>query len=159
MNQERAPNVTYVYSTSLCVGPAYYAVCAKGGYDERPWPPEIYESYWDEEEEEFVIMYSGESPCEESDAPTRYEYHTESDYSTGLGGLDGLDGLDGTRSSDAGRQVLPKRRSRHESCVVSRSTNDRSFRPPKIQDSSFAEYRVFVFLDRLSFSIGPARTG
>lgn len=79
------PNVTYVYATSLGVGPAYYAVCAKGGYDgthERPWPPEIYESYWDEEEEEFVIMYSGESPCEESDAPTRYECHTDSDYST-----------------------------------------------------------------------------
>jgi hypothetical protein len=82
------PNVTYVYSTSLCVGPAYYAVCAKGGYDgthERPWPPEIYDSYWDEEEGEFVIEHSDDSPRQESDAPTRYERyedHTDSDYST-----------------------------------------------------------------------------
>ncbi len=91
------PNVTYVYATSLGVGPAYYAVCAKGGYDgsdERPWPPEIYESYWDEEEEEFVIMYSGETPRHESDAPTRYEYHSESDYWT--------DSTDSTDSTELG---------------------------------------------------------
>jgi hypothetical protein len=111
MNQERAPNVTYVYSTSLCVGPAYYAVCAKGGYDERPWPPEIYESYWDEEEEEFVIMYSGETPRHESDAPTRYEYHSESDYWTdstdSTDSADSADSADSTDSTDSTELGVP----------------------------------------------------
>ena len=69
------PNVTCVYSTPLCVGPAYYAVCAKGGYDgsdERPWPPLIDEAYWDSDDDEFVVRLGGESPRLESDAPTRY---------------------------------------------------------------------------------------
>ena len=79
------PNVTRVYSTSGCVGPAYYAVCAKGGYDgsnERPWPPEIDESEWDSDDDEFVIRRRGGSPRLESDAPTRCECSTDSMDST-----------------------------------------------------------------------------
>jgi hypothetical protein len=79
------PNVTRVYSTSLCVGPAYYAVCAKGGYDgsnERPWPPEIDESEWDRDGDEFVIRQRCGSPRLESDAPTRYECSTDSSART-----------------------------------------------------------------------------
>ncbi len=79
-------------------------MCAKGGYDgtqEHPWPPEIYDSYWDEEEEEFVIVvYIGETPCHESDAPTRYEYHSESDYWT-----DSTDSTDSADSADSADSV------------------------------------------------------
>ena len=92
------PNVTRVYSTSGCFGPAYYAVCAKGGYDgsnERPWPLEIDESYWDVDDDEFVIVRRGESPRLESDAPTRYECSTDSDdYTDSADSADSADYAD-----------------------------------------------------------------
>ena len=81
---DRLQSVKRVYSTSLCVGPAYYAVCAKGGYDgsdERPWPPSIDETYWDDECDEFVVNARGCSPRLESDAPVRYECD-ESEWET-----------------------------------------------------------------------------
>lgn len=99
------PNVTRVYSTSGCVGPAYYAVCAKGGYDgsnERPWPLEIDESYWDVDSDEFMIVRRGESPRLESDAPTRYECSTDSDdYTDSANSADSADSTDSTESADS----------------------------------------------------------
>ena len=80
------PNVTRVYSTPLCVGPAYWAVVKNGGFDgsdARPWPPETDETEWDSEDDEFVIRHRCGSPRSErleSDAPVRYEhYDDESD--------------------------------------------------------------------------------
>ncbi len=71
------PNVSYVYSTSLCVGPAYYAVCKKGGHDgsaERPWPREIDEVEWDSGEDAFVVNLRGTPPRLKSDAPHRMRH-------------------------------------------------------------------------------------
>lgn len=86
--EQLLPNVTRVYSTPLCVGPAYYAVCAKGGYDgsdERPWPRLIDEAHWDSDDEEFVVRLGDESPRLESDAPTRYYCDSASDSASDSG--------------------------------------------------------------------------
>lgn len=78
------PNVSRVYSTSLCVGPAYWAVCKKAGLDgsvAKPWPRLIDECYWDDESDEFVVNMRGCAPRMESDAPAREECQSDSDSS------------------------------------------------------------------------------
>jgi hypothetical protein len=62
------PNVTRVYSTPLCVGEAYWAVCGRQGRQGRHGL--IDESYWDSGDEEFVVHPTGASRLV-SDAPHR----------------------------------------------------------------------------------------